>query len=110
MTQADIQAAWTRYMHRTDLTADLATVWAYARQMIQNRLMRADVDLDAILASDPQLYLHAGLTYLHELVMDDEGLAREENRFATALSDHAMRWSLVNSDATPVLHGGRLAP
>jgi hypothetical protein len=110
MTKDEIQAAWTRYMHRSDLSADLEQVWVFAGQMIENRLMQTTVDLDAIAASSPQLYLHAGLTYLHELAMDDEGLAREENRFASALSDYAMRWSLTHSDAQSILYGGRLAP
>jgi hypothetical protein len=110
MTKAEIQAAWTRYMHRADLSADLEQVWDHAGQMIENRLMQTKVDLAEIATSSPQLYLHAGLTYLHELVMDDEGLAREESRFASALADYAMRWSLKNSDAQSILYGGRLAP
>lgn len=110
MTEADIRTAWTRYMHRTDLVADLDLAWAFAVAKIRSRLMRRDVDLDAILLSDPQVFLHGGMTYLQELAMDDEGLARESALFDSAIGDHAMRWSIDNSDATATLYGGRLAP
>jgi hypothetical protein len=105
MTQQDIFNAWTRYMHRNDLSQDNTSTWTFAGQMITNRLMHSPVDLTVIEADHPQLYLHAGLTYLHELAMDDNGLAREEQRFTNALADYAMRYSLTTTPA-PVMTPG----
>ena len=110
MTIADILAAWVRWMHRNDLTADLVTVQAMAEAMIVNAIMQKDPDLADVLAVAPTAYLHAGLVYLHELAMDDAGMQREADMFQKAIADYSMRWSLTNSDAIPTLYGGQLAP
>lgn len=110
MTLTDIQNAWVRWMHRNDLTADLPTVQTMAEAMITNGIMQKNPDLADVLAVAPTAYLHAGLVYLHDLAMDDDGLRREADLFQKALGDYSMRWSLTNSDARPTLYGGRLAP
>ena len=107
MTEAEIKAQWQRYMHRNDLTGDTAAVWIYAGQMITNRLMHSPCDLVAVAATNPQLYLHAGLVYLHELAMDDEGMMREMDRFASDLADYAMNYSLTTEPAPVMKLGGR---
>lgn len=101
MTEAYIRTAWARYMARTDLDEDIDFVWATARAMISARVMRRQVDLDAILADTPHVYLHAGLVYLHERAQDDEGLAREQGLLAQAIQDEALAWSHANVTPKP---------
>lgn len=102
MNQTDIEAAWVRFMHRRDLTADLPTIWTFARDRIGNQIMRANPDLDEILSRSPLVYLHAGLVHLHELAQDDTGMARELQLFTDALAASERQWSLQN--VTPVMH------
>ena len=97
MTQQELEAAWQRYMHRTDLSEDLATVNAFANEKVTGRLLFSTVDLAQILADTPRMLFHAGMTYLAELAQDDEQLMREENRFEEAVSDYSYRRSLTDN-------------
>lgn len=101
MTEAEIRAAWLRFMHRSDLAEDLDFVWRTARAMISARSMRRAPDLDAILNDTPQVYLHAGLVYLHELAQDEEGIARERDLLRQAMQDEALAWSRANVTPKP---------
>lgn len=103
MTEVELFAGWTRYMHRNDITADLPTVKGYADEAITGRLMFSVVDLDDILANHPRMHLHAGLMYLHELAQDDPGLGREAQRFETAAASYSMRRSLTDNPAPVVM-------
>src|SRR5210317_763162 len=90
MTRSEWDAAMVRYMHRSDLSADLDQVFDYATSKIENAWMRKNVlsgttpmfnSADDMLAYAPLPYLHAGLMYFQELVQDDEGMMREMTRF-----------------------------
>lgn len=98
MTEAEVEAAWTRYMHRSDLSADLPTIWTMAESKISERIMAAAPDPVDVMAAHPRTYLHAGLVYLHELAQDDEGLMRETALFDAAMVDLHFRRSI---DAGP---------
>lgn len=97
MTEAELFASWTRYMHRNDITADLPTVRTYADEAIAGRLLFNTIDLDDILANHPRMHLHAGLMYLHELAQDDPGLSREAQTFENAAASYSMRRSLTDN-------------
>lgn len=101
MTEAQIRAAWRRYMHRADIEDDLDFVWATARAMVSARAMRRAPDLDQMLEDAPHVFLHAGLVYLHELAQDDDGLARERDLLRQALQDEALAWSAANVTPKP---------
>lgn len=92
MTLSELKAIWARYMHRSDLTADLDTVYALAQQRAQERVL-APLDLDDLLANNPRMLIHAGLCHLHELAQDDEGLAREMALFNEAVTDFSIYMS-----------------
>lgn len=108
MTLAEIQAAWQRYMHRADLSADMATVTEFASAKVVGSLMylpdpSVPLTLDDLTDAMPRMWLHAGLCYLHDLAMDDEGLMREEALFRQASQDHHLLRSQVEVSprATP---------
>ena len=93
---------WVRYMHRNDLSADLEPTFAVVDSMITERLFSFDVDsalLDLILMNSPRVYIHGGLMYLHELAQDNDGLAREMERFETALQTFCV-WYASQTEAT----------
>lgn len=99
MTRQELDAIWQRYMHRTDLVADLDEVFDRAGERIQERLLFATVDLADILENAPRMYVHAGLVYLHELSQDDEGGARETQLLQDAVRDYSLRTSINNASA-----------
>jgi hypothetical protein len=94
MTIEELYAAWARYMHRSDLAADLDLTYLLSGVRIKNDLLFSPVDLDAILLDEPQLYLHAGLLQLAELAQDDEQAQREGRLFAGAVSNFTMQRSI----------------
>ncbi len=98
MTQQELEDTWIRYMHRSDLQADIATTNILANQRVLQRLMRSDTDLADILADSPALLVHAGLMALMELAQDDTGLGRESQLFEDAASGYAMKYSIDNID------------
>lgn len=108
MTIDEIRAAWLRWMHRKDVTADLDDVQTFAQTLIVQRLMYgappAGWDTDELVASMPTVWLSAGLIYLHELAQDDDGLARESQLFEAAIRDHHFRRSI--DDVDPVMRAG----
>lgn len=97
MTQAELYAAWERYMHRKDLSEDLDLVYTLVTEQVQSRLMFEMVSMSIILQNTPRMLLHAGLTYLAELAQDDEQLQREQLRFEQAAQDFSMRYSIDNT-------------
>lgn len=103
MTLDEIRAAWLRWMHRKDVTADLDVVQVFAETSIVNRLMypapEAGWATDDLVEQMPVVWLHAGMMYLHELAQDDEGLAREARAFTDAIRDWHFRNSIDTSDA-----------
>lgn len=102
MTLQEIRDAWLRWIHRRDVAADLDTVEVFATAQVANSLMyRLDViePIDDAVARMPNLFLHAGLVYLHELAQDDEGLAREKAMFDAAVTDWHFRRSIDEVDA-----------
>jgi hypothetical protein len=100
MTEAELHSLWARFMHRSDLEADLEAIFALASERVKNRLLWIDPDIATILVDAPGCMLHAGLMLLHELAQDDEGIAREAQLFDVACSAYSMRHSLQN--VTPV--------
>ena len=105
MTRSEWDAAMVRYMHRSDLSADLDQVFDYATSKIENAWMRKNVlsgttpmfnSADDMLAYAPLPYLHAGLMYFQELVQDDEGMMREMTRFSDEMSTVQHKWSRDN--------------
>lgn len=94
MTVDEIEAAWTRFMHRNDMEADFPTVWIMANNMIENNLMYTPIDLDGLLADEPQLFLHGGLLYLAEIAQDDQQLQRENAKFGGAIGAYQMKRSI----------------
>lgn len=96
MTQQDIFDAWTRWMHRNDLTADLDTVYGFAGNLIAQRYL-GPIDLDPAGLDYPNqanMWHHGGLVYLHTLAQDDAGLQREAVLFDNALRDYTFFTSL----------------
>lgn len=108
MTRTELDAIWERYMHRTDLAADLDEVYRWATQAILTRLMRSDTDTDKILEDFPSLYVHAGLIRLHQLAQDDDGAMRENQAFAISADYYAMKNSLTVNEP-PVRMGNPYA-
>ena len=108
MTQQELYDTWVRYMHRNDLQQDMATTYALAGNEITNRLLYAAPDLAEILATEPQLYVHAGLLALAEIAQDDEQMARSEGRLQRDLQAWSLRHSIDTSDgvATSPSYGG----
>ena len=104
MTQAEIDAAWLAYMHRSDLATELGTVQVFAAAKIANAMMFAPVDPAQLLEDQPQIWLHAGLCYLAELAQDDDQLSRETQLFLGAAMDYQMRRSL--DGPAPVMQRG----
>lgn len=98
MTKEEIQAVWTRYMHRADLAADYDDTWLFASNTVLNRLMYTPVDMDALRDTQPQLFVHAGLMYLAELAQDDVQLERETMKFTTT-ADTFMRMRSIQTPA-----------
>ena len=94
MTRDDLNATWTRYMHRADLSADLDTAYDLTVERIEERLY-GTVDIDTILLSSPRMLVHGGLAYLAELAQDDEQLGREMQLFDGAVTDYSQRYSLT---------------
>ena len=96
MTLVEIQAQWVRYMHRNDLTADMAATTVYARNLIGNRIMRitTDAEIDTLMVDAPQLWLNAGLIWLAELAMDNDTLARSMDRFTSDINDYQIAYSI----------------
>jgi hypothetical protein len=101
MTQEEIEAAWIRYMHRSDLEADLVDTWLFASSATVNELMYAPIVFDEILADAPQIMLHSGLVYLAELAQDDVQLERETMKFKTS----ADAWMMHRSIQIPAVIG-----
>ena len=101
MTLSEVQAAWLRWMHRADLSADIGTVTALAQAKVAGRTMYGveGVTVEDNVAANPKAWLHAGLCALHELSQDDDGLAREEQLFEAAMRDHHFRRSIGTVDA-----------
>jgi hypothetical protein len=97
MTISELYAAWARYMHRNDLSADLDTTFTFASKRIENAMLHSPVDLPQLLIDEPQLYLHAGLMQLAELAQDDEQAQRERSLFTVAASDYQLQRSLKTS-------------
>ena len=96
MTQQEIFDAWVKWMHRNDLTADLATVYGFAGTMIAQRYL-GPIDLDpqgADYQNQGNMWQHAGLVYLAELAQDDAQLQRESVLFDNALRDYTFFTSL----------------
>jgi len=95
MTRDELEAAWTRYMHRADLEADLGLTYDLAGERVAGRLMRVH---DAVPdeGEAPGMWLHAGLWQLHELAQDDAGAGREATLFEDAARNFMMAWSLAN--------------
>lgn len=109
MNQAELYGIWQRWMHRRDLVGDLDGVFSLATLRIRERVLHPLPDLEAATQADldefvdafARMYVHSGLSYLHELAQDDEGAGREEQRFLQASADHHMSWSGEN--VTPVM-------
>ena len=97
MTRDQLNAAWQRYMHRTDLTADLDLTYTLAAERVTERLLFDDVDLALILEQQPRMLLHAGLNQLAELAQDDVQAQREQGLFETAVQDYSINYSFVNT-------------
>jgi hypothetical protein len=97
MTRVELDAAWTRYMHRNDLTADLDQTMALTEDRIRGRLMFKTVDLPAILDTDGGIYLHGGLIELADMVQDTEQMQKEEGLFQQAIQDYSFRHSITTS-------------
>lgn len=93
MTEEQIRAAWLRWMHRSDVEADLDTIWALSTAKVRNRLL-ATYDEADVLEYGPSCLFNAGLIYLHELMQDDEGAQREIVLFDAAMAGYAMGRSL----------------
>ena len=103
MTRADWDANMQRYMHRSDIAADLDQVWEFATTTFFNQWMNKDgrtlyANDDALLAAAPSPLHHAGLMYFHELAQDEEGLMRENSLFGYAMADFVMNYSIRNID------------
>lgn len=98
MTQQELYDVWTRWMHRNDLTADLDTIYTFAAEKVNERLLFKVVDVADILANSPRMLVHAGLWYLHEMAQDDVGLQREMTLFEDAVVDFSLRTSLNNTN------------
>lgn len=104
MTRQQWDANMQRFMHRSDLSADLQTVFDYAVKLVHERWNNPNArntpifaDDDALLDYASRAMHHAGLIYLQELAQDDQGLQREMSMFDSAMSDVQMRWSLDNT-------------
>ena len=100
MTVSELYEIWTRYMHRSDLSADLNEVFRGSEQLIQTRLMfpATQADLDDILANWGSLYVHAGLIRLHELAQNDEGMMRESGMFGPLIDDYQFYRSMRDNN------------
>ena len=105
MTLDDMRAAWLRWMHRVDLSADLDTVQELTFARITQRLMypapEAGWDIDELVEAMPTVWHHGGLMSLHQLAQDDEGLAREGQLFDQAVTDWHFRNSIDTGDSRP---------
>jgi len=95
MTRQELDATWTRYMHRSDLSADLDTAYDLTAERISERLYKPTVDIDDILLNSPRMLVHGGLAYLAELAQDDEQLNREMQLFGEAVTDYSQRDSIT---------------
>lgn len=102
MTKEEIQDVWERYMHRADLTSDLEDTWTFASNATINEMMYTPVDLDELIADQPQVMVHAGLMQLAELAQDDVQLERETMKFKTT----ADAWMMNRSIQTVACIGG----
>ena len=65
MTQSELFDQWTRYMHRSDLSGDMADVYTYAVNKTLGRMMNAEIEIAEIMDEQPQIMLQAGLCYLN---------------------------------------------
>ena len=97
MTKTELYAAWTRYMHRADLAADLDQTFILVEERIKERLLFDSPDLATILADSPRMHLHAGLAQLAELAQDDGQLSTEESKLEQAVQDYSINYSFVNT-------------
>lgn len=93
MTEAELYGIWERWLHRSDMTADLDTVYLMASQRIKERVI-GSVDLAALLENSPRMFVHAGLAYLHEIARDLDGQDLETALFETAADEYQMRASI----------------
>jgi hypothetical protein len=92
-------------MHRTDLDADLDDTYLFATAKIVNRMMQPGLDINEVLAEQPQVLVHAGLVYLAELAQDDVQMQREQTLFENAHSDMQMQNSLVDNPTISMQRG-----
>ena len=93
MTLEELYAAWTRYMHRSDLAGDLDLTFDLAGARIDGAVMGVS-DLPEILADNGEVYLHAGLIELADLAQDERQLKREIQMFDKSVSDFQMNRSI----------------
>ena len=107
MTVEEIRAAWVRWMHRRDMTDDLDTVEAFARNTIRERIMFKQPNNDDLELYGSQVLFQAGMMYLHQLAQDDDGLARVTQLFAASCDDYVIGLSIRNRPtATATLNAG----
>ena len=96
MTKAEIEAQWKRFMHRNDIDGDLPAIWEYVQQQIYSRSFAEIYGAeDDIAGAAPRACLHSGLSYLHELAQDNDGLGRERDRFEEAMTDLMIGYSVT---------------
>ena len=101
-TKADIYAIWERWAHRTDIGADLDTVWLLTVNRITQR-MKAPITVEE---TDPDfnamsnMLVHGGLLYIQELAEDDMSIGRESQLFDGAIQAYSIFQSIA---AAPVV-------
>ncbi len=99
MSEEELKALWTRWMHRNDIAADTDDVFAFASAASVDRMMNTNLTIEIILAEAGQIVFHAGMMYLAELVQDDNQLQRETMKFATTADAFQMRKTLIEAPA-----------
>ncbi len=95
MTQQELFDTWARYMHRSDLTADMDLTKTLADARISGSLILYDVDLADILENHAELYIQAGLINLSQLTRDTEQISISSEMFQSAVSAYMRRHSLA---------------
>lgn len=101
MTLSELYDFWQRWAHRTDIVADMATIYAQTRQLIATSTMRAMTteELDDILANAPTAYQYGGLIFIQSLAQDDDEEAKARATFGQTMEDYEIARSIASGPA-----------
>ena len=102
-TLPEIQAAWQRWMHRTDIAADQDQITKFAFGRVEADALRKigpDETEEEWVTWYGEALFHAGMIYLQELVRDSEGVQMEQALYGNIMQAAVLQYSIYYVDPT----------